>query len=171
MAVDTRDKRASVLGFAAIAILLAPDPTGSLAAVAARQQLAHNYPLAVASPSPITPSGNGGGPRPGAKYAPAGAYRLWLRSQNQKQLIEVPEEQFPQGWEEGMERRWQRETTERVVARELPDLDPYRPLILPGPPGPAPDMAVFTTRRAIRPARTPRDVEDENVIIKILMDL
>lgn len=44
MAVDTRDRRASVIGFAVGIWALAPNPDGSLAVEADRRQMAWTYP-------------------------------------------------------------------------------------------------------------------------------
>ena len=53
MAIDTRDRRASCLGIDGAYRIVFPDPDGSLASQADRQQMAGTYPGILAS----TPSG------------------------------------------------------------------------------------------------------------------
>lgn len=53
MAVDTRNRRASVLGFALAALAILPAPDATIDA-ADQQQLAYSYPgILVAPPNPI----------------------------------------------------------------------------------------------------------------------
>jgi hypothetical protein len=54
MAVDTRDKRASCLGFAGPSRVVFPNPDGSIAAVADRQQVAYSY-SGIAAGEPAAP--------------------------------------------------------------------------------------------------------------------
>jgi hypothetical protein len=60
MAVDTRNKRASVLGFALVALVVLPAPNGSVSA-ADRLQVSASYAgIAADSPTPgvVTPTGS-----------------------------------------------------------------------------------------------------------------
>jgi hypothetical protein len=55
MAIDTANKRASVIGFALAFRLVAPTPDGSLASAADREQLAQSYAGIAADPPPNAP--------------------------------------------------------------------------------------------------------------------
>lgn len=57
MAVDTRNKRGSAIGFMLPGRVVYPNPSGSLSAVALREQIAYSYAGITPATSTLTPDG------------------------------------------------------------------------------------------------------------------